>query len=186
MTLCRDLVSSFCLHVTHCTLHRHCTLTSFLVCLLSFSRLSTDRNSSVVQYSLTSVCAHIIWIEKAFSLQTCFQRNKRHLHDITRLLMSYMVAARRSEKLQVHWNHVHKELSPMERAFVRDFVGTCSQVHSECEHRECAVDMHVPPIKGTPRVKFKVLDGTEPTLSMLDRKELLSLNLFSEKQASSS
>ena len=54
----------------------------------------------------------------------------------------------------------------MERAYVRDCVGTCSQVHSECEHRECAVDMHVPPIKGTPRVKFKVLDGTEPTLSM--------------------
>ena len=28
------------------TLHRHCTLTSFLPCLLSFSSLSTDRHSS--------------------------------------------------------------------------------------------------------------------------------------------
>ena len=26
--------------------------------------------------------------------------------------------------------------------------------------------MHVPPINGTAQVKFKVLDGTEPTLSM--------------------
>ena len=26
--------------------------------------------------------------------------------------------------------------------------------------------MHVPPIKGTAQVTFKVLDGTEPTLSM--------------------
>ena len=26
--------------------------------------------------------------------------------------------------------------------------------------------MHVPPIKGTAQVKFKVLDGTEPTLAM--------------------
>ena len=39
-------------HVTECTLHRHCTLTSFLPCLLSFSRLSTDRHSSVVQYTV--------------------------------------------------------------------------------------------------------------------------------------
>ena len=36
-------------HVTDCTLHGHITLTSFLLCLLSFSRLSTDRHSSVVQ-----------------------------------------------------------------------------------------------------------------------------------------
>ena len=28
------------------------------------------------------------------------------------------------------------------------------------------VAIHVPPIKGTAQVKFKVLDGTEPTLSM--------------------
>ena len=26
--------------------------------------------------------------------------------------------------------------------------------------------MHVPPIKGTARVKFRILDGTKPTLSM--------------------
>ena len=39
-------------HVTECTLHRHCTLTSFLPCFLSFSSLSTDRHSSVVQYTV--------------------------------------------------------------------------------------------------------------------------------------
>ena len=31
---------------------------------------------------------------------------------------------------------------------------------------ECVVAINVPPIKGTAQVKFKVLDGTEPTLSM--------------------
>ena len=61
---------------------------------------------------------------------------------------------------------VHKGLSAMESAYVRDCVGRCSQVHSEYEYGECVVDMHVPPIKGTAQVKFKVLDGTETTLSM--------------------
>ena len=46
------------------------------------------------------------------------------------------------------------------------YVGRCSQIHSEYEYGECVVDMHVPSIKGTAQVKFKVLDGTEPTLSM--------------------
>ena len=32
--------------------------------------------------------------------------------------------------------------------------------------KECVVAMHIPPIKGTARVTFKVVDGTEPTLSM--------------------
>ena len=54
----------------------------------------------------------------------------------------------------------------MERAYVRDCDGRCSQVHSENEYGECVVDMHVPPIKGTARVKFRILDGTKPTLSM--------------------
>ena len=31
---------------------------------------------------------------------------------------------------------------------------------------ECVVVTHIPPIKGTAQVKFKVLEGTEPTLSM--------------------
>ena len=53
----------------------------------------------------------------------------------------------------------------MESAYVTDRVGRCSQVHSEYEYGQCVVDMHVPPIKGTSQVKFKVLDGTEPTLS---------------------
>ena len=39
-------------HVAECTLHRRCTLTSFLPCLLFFFRLSTDRYSSVVQYTV--------------------------------------------------------------------------------------------------------------------------------------
>ena len=55
--------------------------------------------------------------------------------------------------------------SAMESAYVRDCVGRCSQVHSEYEYGECVVDMHVPPIKGIAKVKFKVVAGTEPTLS---------------------
>ena len=50
----------------------------------------------------------------------------------------------------------------MESEYDTDCVGRCS----ECEYGECVVGMHVPPTKGTARVKFKVLDGTEPTLSM--------------------
>ena len=34
------------------------------------------------------------------------------------------------------------------------------------DYGECVVAMHVPPIEGTAQVKFKVLDATEPTLSM--------------------
>ena len=61
---------------------------------------------------------------------------------------------------------VHKGLSAMESAYVRDCDGRCSQVHSENEYGECVVDMHVPPIKGTARVKFRILDRTKPALSM--------------------
>ena len=39
-------------------------------------------------------------------------------------------------------------------------------VNSDDGYGECVVGMHEPPIKGTAQVKFKVLDGTEPTLSM--------------------
>ena len=42
--------------------------------------------------------------------------------------------------------------------------GRCSQSHSECDCGECVVVIHVPPIKGTAQVKFKVVDGIEPTL----------------------
>ena len=56
--------------------------------------------------------------------------------------------------------------SAMESACVKNCVGRCSQSHSEYEYGECVVEMHVPPIKCTAQVKFKVLDGTEPTLSM--------------------
>ena len=54
----------------------------------------------------------------------------------------------------------------MESAHAKNCVGRCSQSLSEYEYGECVVGMHVPPIKGAPQVKFKVLDGTEPTLSM--------------------
>ena len=42
----------------------------------------------------------------------------------------------------------------------------CSQIYSDENYGECVVAIHVPPIKGTAQVKFKVLDGTEPVLSM--------------------
>ena len=45
-------------HVTECTLHRRCTLTLFFHCLLSFSRVSTDRYSAVVQYTVWPLYAH--------------------------------------------------------------------------------------------------------------------------------
>ena len=56
---------------------------------------------------------------------------------------------------------IHKGSSARESAYVR-----CSESHSECDYGECVVAIHVPPIKGTAQVKFKVVDGTEPTLSM--------------------
>ena len=61
---------------------------------------------------------------------------------------------------------VHKGLSAMESAYVTDCVGRCSQVHSKYAYGKCVVDMHVPPINGTAQMKFKVLDGTEQTLSL--------------------
>ena len=45
-------------------------------------------------------------------------------------------------------------------------VGRCSQSHSDENYGVYVVAMHVPPIKGTAQVKFNVLGGTEPTLSM--------------------
>ena len=54
----------------------------------------------------------------------------------------------------------------MKSAFVKNCVGRCSQSHSDDDYGECVVAMHVPPIKGTAQVTFKVVDGTEPTLSM--------------------
>ena len=54
----------------------------------------------------------------------------------------------------------------MESAHAKNCVGRCSQSLSEYEYGECVDEMHVPPIKGTAQVKFKVFDGTEPTLSM--------------------
>ena len=55
--------------------------------------------------------------------------------------------------------------SAVESAYSKNCVGRCSQSHSGYDYGECVVAMHVPPIKGTAQVKFKVLDGTEPTLS---------------------
>ena len=50
---------------------------------------------------------------------------------------------------------IHKGSSARESAFVSDE-----------NYGECVVAIHVPPIKGTAQVNFKVVDGTEPTLSM--------------------
>ena len=61
---------------------------------------------------------------------------------------------------------IHKGLKAMESVYVRDCVDRCSQEHSEYEYGVCFVGMHVLPIKDTEQVKFKVLDGTESTLSM--------------------
>ena len=42
----------------------------------------------------------------------------------------------------------------------------CSQLHSNDDCEECVVAMHIPAIKGIAQVTFKVVDGSEPTLSM--------------------
>ena len=50
---------------------------------------------------------------------------------------------------------IHKGSSTRESAYVSDE-----------NNGECVVAIHVPPIKGTAQLKFKVVGGTEPTLSM--------------------
>ena len=65
-------------------------------------------------------------------------------------------------KTQIHKGDTERPVrrnsgSAMESAYVKNCVGRYSQSHS---------DDDVPPIQGTAQVKFKVLDGTEPTLSM--------------------
>ena len=45
-------------------------------------------------------------------------------------------------------------------------VGACSQLHSDDVCEECVVVMHILPIQVTGQVTFKVVDGTESTLSM--------------------
>ena len=54
----------------------------------------------------------------------------------------------------------------MESAYDKNCVGRCSQIFSDENYGEYVVAMHSPPIKGTAQVKFKVLDGIEPTVSM--------------------
>ena len=56
--------------------------------------------------------------------------------------------------------------SAMESAYAKNCAGRCSQSRREYEYGECVVEMHVPPIKCTAQVKFKVFDGTDTTLSM--------------------
>ena len=59
----------------------------------------------------------------------------------------------------------------MESGHIWNCVGRCSQLHSDDDDEECVVAMHIPPIKSTAQVTFKVffqvVDGTEPTLSQL-------------------
>ena len=45
-------------------------------------------------------------------------------------------------------------------------VGGCSQLHSDDVCEKCVVVMHILPIQVTGQVTFKVVDGTEPILSM--------------------
>ena len=85
-------------------------------------------------------------------------------------LETYMVAERFT-KPQIRKGDTERPVSrnpgsAMESAYVKNCVGRCSQSHSEYDFGECVVAMHVPPIKGTAQVKFKVLAGTEPILSM--------------------
>ena len=54
----------------------------------------------------------------------------------------------------------------MESAYFWNCVGRCNQSHSDDDCEECVVARHIPPIKGTAQVTFKVVDGTETTLSM--------------------
>ena len=54
----------------------------------------------------------------------------------------------------------------MESAYSSNCVGRCSQLHRDDDCEECVVEMYIPPIKGTAQVTFKVVAGTEPTLSM--------------------
>ena len=54
----------------------------------------------------------------------------------------------------------------MESAHFWNCVSRCSQLHSNDDYEECVVAMHIPPIKGMAQVTFKVVDVTEPTLSM--------------------
>ena len=75
---------------------------------------------------------------------------------LTRHLNIYMIAERSSWKLQAHRSHRStKDLAP-ERAH--------TSVMKIMESASVAI--HVLPIKGTAQVKFKVVVGTEPTLSM--------------------
>ena len=77
---CHACIPSF-QHVTECTLHGHCTLTSFLPCLLSFPFVHRQTQLSCTIHSLISVCVHLTWIEQALFLQSCFQKNEC-CHDI--------------------------------------------------------------------------------------------------------
>ena len=54
----------------------------------------------------------------------------------------------------------------MESAHFWNCVGRCSQLRSDDDCEECVVEMHIPPNNGTAQVTFKVVAGTEPTLSM--------------------
>ena len=54
----------------------------------------------------------------------------------------------------------------MESAHFGDCVGRCIQLHGDDDCEECVVAMPIPPIMGTAQVIFKVVNGTEPTLSM--------------------
>ena len=139
--------------MTECTLHRHCTLTSFLPYLLSFS-VCPQTDTAELYNTQSDLCIRTPHLDRIGFLCSIMFADIIVIFmtsHMIRLLISYKVAKRSLAKLQVHRDH----------RSTKD-----SQVHSEYEFGACVVDMHVLPIKGTAQVKFKVLDGTEPTLSM--------------------
>ena len=70
------------------------------------------------------------------------------------------------EPAQINLRYCERLQSAMESAHFWNCVGRCSQLHSDEDCEERVVAMHIPPIKGTAQMTFKVVDGTEPTLSM--------------------
>ena len=92
-------VSSFSFqHVTECTLHRHCTLTSFLVCCLFHVYPQTD--TAQLYNTQSDLCWHVTWLQTkywkttkigrisyaAWSGITCGESIERSSTKITRIV----------------------------------------------------------------------------------------------------
>ena len=124
-----------------CTLHRHCTLQSFLLCLLSFS-VCPQTDTAQLHNTQSDPCMRTPPLDRIIVI---FMTS--HMVVDTSLDFLHGSRAQFGETAGPSRPQVHKGLSAMESAYVRDC--RCSQVHSEYEYGESVVDMHVPPIKGT-------------------------------------